>query len=58
MNDYSDPDCDQNPDRINKSRQIAGNPFKPLVLLDDGLYEVRSGGDDINGATYRFVVTE
>jgi hypothetical protein len=55
VNDYSDPDCDQNADNISKTRQIKGNPFRPLVL-SEGLYEVRSGGDDIQGHRHEFVV--
>ena len=57
INDYSNPTCDQNPSNISKTRQIIGTPLKPLVLTDSGLYEVRSGGDDIQGTSHRFVVT-
>jgi hypothetical protein len=57
LNDYSDPNCDQNPDNISRTRQIKGNPLNPLVLSEEGLYEIKSGGDDIQGASHRFVVT-
>jgi hypothetical protein len=58
VNDYGNPDCDDNADRISKTRHIAGNPLKPLVLSEDGLYEVKSGGDNVRGAIHNFVVID
>lgn len=57
INDYSNPSCDHNPDMISKMRHIQGNPFKPLRLLEEGTYEVRSGGDDTQGASHKFIAT-